>query len=85
MGDCNSFGPGHGSDCREGARPERPKPLDLIVTEALAANPAAVVKIRGGIQSLALPAILGHVMRATKGRADGAEVVRMTREKLGLS
>jgi aspartyl-tRNA(Asn)/glutamyl-tRNA(Gln) amidotransferase subunit B len=29
-------------------------------------------------------AIIGHVMRETKGRADGSEVSRIVREKLGV-
>ena len=29
-------------------------------------------------------AIVGHVMRETKGRADGGEVTRIVREKLAL-
>ena len=28
--------------------------------------------------------IIGHVMRETKGRADGKEVTRIVREQLGL-
>jgi aspartyl-tRNA(Asn)/glutamyl-tRNA(Gln) amidotransferase subunit B len=28
--------------------------------------------------------IIGHVMRETRGRADGGEVTRIVREKLGL-
>ena len=28
--------------------------------------------------------IVGHVMRETKGRADGGEVTRLVREQLGL-
>ena len=28
--------------------------------------------------------IIGHVMRETHGRADGGEVTRIVREKLGL-
>jgi aspartyl-tRNA(Asn)/glutamyl-tRNA(Gln) amidotransferase subunit B len=32
----------------------------------------------------AIGAIIGHVMRATKGRADGGEVTRLVREQLGL-
>jgi aspartyl-tRNA(Asn)/glutamyl-tRNA(Gln) amidotransferase subunit B len=28
--------------------------------------------------------IVGHVMRETRGRADGGEVTRMVREKLGI-
>jgi aspartyl-tRNA(Asn)/glutamyl-tRNA(Gln) amidotransferase subunit B len=28
--------------------------------------------------------IVGHVMRVTKGRADGGEVTRLVRQQLGL-
>ena len=32
----------------------------------------------------AIGAIIGFVMKQTKGRADGGEVTRIVREKLGL-
>jgi aspartyl-tRNA(Asn)/glutamyl-tRNA(Gln) amidotransferase subunit B len=32
----------------------------------------------------AIGPIIGHVMRETKGRADGGEVTRIVRAKLGL-
>jgi aspartyl-tRNA(Asn)/glutamyl-tRNA(Gln) amidotransferase subunit B len=57
--------------------------LDGAVEAALAANADAAEKIRGGNMK-AIGAIIGHVMRETKGRADGAEVTRIVREKLGL-
>ena len=57
--------------------------LDPIVEAALAANADAAEKIKGGNMK-AIGAIIGHVMRETKGRADGAEVTRIVREKLGL-
>jgi aspartyl-tRNA(Asn)/glutamyl-tRNA(Gln) amidotransferase subunit B len=57
--------------------------LSPIVDAALAANADAAEKIRGGNMK-AIGAIIGHVMRETKGRADGAEVTRLVREKLGL-
>ncbi len=57
--------------------------LDPIVEAALAANADAAEKIRGGNMK-AIGAIIGHVMRETKGRADGAEVTRIVRQKLGL-
>jgi aspartyl-tRNA(Asn)/glutamyl-tRNA(Gln) amidotransferase subunit B len=57
--------------------------LDPIVEAALAANADAAEKIRGGNMK-AIGAIIGHVMRETKGRADGAEVTRIVREKLGV-
>ncbi|MEA2411164.1 MAG: aspartyl-tRNA(Asn)/glutamyl-tRNA(Gln) amidotransferase subunit [Thermoleophilaceae bacterium] len=54
-----------------------------IVDRALEANPRAVEELRGGKQK-AVGAIVGFVMRETKGRADGGEVQRLIREKLGL-
>ena len=57
--------------------------LEPIVDAALAANANAADKIRGGNMK-AIGAIIGHVMRETKGRADGAEVTRIVREKLGV-
>jgi aspartyl-tRNA(Asn)/glutamyl-tRNA(Gln) amidotransferase subunit B len=57
--------------------------LDGIVEAALAANSDAAEKIRGGNMK-AIGPIIGHVMRETKGRADGGEVTRLVREKLGL-
>jgi aspartyl-tRNA(Asn)/glutamyl-tRNA(Gln) amidotransferase subunit B len=57
--------------------------LDPIVEAALAANTDAAAKIRDGNMK-AIGAIIGHVMRETKGRADGAEVTRIVREKLGV-
>ncbi len=57
--------------------------LDPIVEAALAANAGAAEKIRAG-NTKAIGAIIGHVMRATNGRADGAEVTRIVRAKLGL-
>ena len=57
--------------------------LDGIVEAALAANEDAAEKIRGGNMK-AIGPIIGHVMRETKGRADGGEVTRIVREKLGL-
>jgi aspartyl-tRNA(Asn)/glutamyl-tRNA(Gln) amidotransferase subunit B len=54
-----------------------------IVDRALEANARAVEELRGGKQK-AVGAIVGFVMRETKGRADGGEVQRLIREKLGL-
>ena len=50
---------------------------------ALDANPDAVEKLRAGNMK-PIGAIVGHVMRETKGRADGGEVTRIVREKLSL-
>ena len=57
--------------------------LEAIVERAIEANPAAVEQIRNG-KAQAAGAIVGAVMKETKGRADGAEVNRLIREKLGL-
>jgi aspartyl-tRNA(Asn)/glutamyl-tRNA(Gln) amidotransferase subunit B len=57
--------------------------LDGIVDRALEANPQAVEELKGGKQK-AVGAIVGFVMRETKGRADGGEVNRLIRQKLGL-
>ncbi len=57
--------------------------LEQIVDEALAADPDAAEKIKGGNMK-AIGAIIGYVMKQTKGRADGAEVTRIVRRKLGL-
>jgi len=57
--------------------------LEGIVAEAIAANEDAAEKIRGGNMK-AIGPIIGHVMKATKGRADGGEVTRIVRAQLGL-
>jgi aspartyl-tRNA(Asn)/glutamyl-tRNA(Gln) amidotransferase subunit B len=55
--------------------------LEAIVERAMAGNPDAVEKIREG-NNKAIGAIVGAVMRETKGRADGGEVNRLIQEKL---
>jgi aspartyl-tRNA(Asn)/glutamyl-tRNA(Gln) amidotransferase subunit B len=57
--------------------------LGAVVDRAIEANADAVEKIRAG-KDKAMGAIVGSVMRETKGRADGGEVGRMVRERLGL-
>ncbi|WP_320672939.1 Asp-tRNA(Asn)/Glu-tRNA(Gln) amidotransferase subunit GatB [Patulibacter defluvii] len=57
--------------------------LRPIVEAALAANPDVVEKLKSGNMK-PIGAIVGHVMKETKGRADGGEVTRLTREILGL-
>ena len=54
-----------------------------IVAAAIAADPDAAEQIRSG-NGRAIGAIVGAVMRETKGRADGGEVNRLIREQLGL-
>jgi aspartyl-tRNA(Asn)/glutamyl-tRNA(Gln) amidotransferase subunit B len=56
--------------------------LEQIVERAIASNQDAVDKVRAG-KVQAIGAIVGAVMRETKGRADGGEVQRMIRERIG--
>jgi aspartyl-tRNA(Asn)/glutamyl-tRNA(Gln) amidotransferase subunit B len=56
--------------------------LGGIVDRAIADNPDAVEKIRAG-KAQAIGALVGAVMRETKGRADGGEVQRLIRDRLG--
>ena len=83
-----------GSSPRAGTRPRSSRPrasaamgggdeLEPVVQAALDANPDAVEKLRAGNMK-PIGAIVGHVMRETKGRADGGEVTRIVREKLSL-
>jgi aspartyl-tRNA(Asn)/glutamyl-tRNA(Gln) amidotransferase subunit B len=57
--------------------------LAPIVEQALAANPDVADKLRTGDMK-PIGVIVGHVMRETKGRADGGEVTRLVRAQLGL-
>jgi aspartyl-tRNA(Asn)/glutamyl-tRNA(Gln) amidotransferase subunit B len=57
--------------------------LEAIVAAAVEANPDAAEKVRAGNEK-AIGAIVGAVMRETKGRADGGEVNRLIRAQLGL-
>ena len=55
--------------------------LEAAVEAALAANPAAVEQIQSG-NARAIGAIVGAVMKETKGRADGGAVNRLIKERL---
>jgi aspartyl-tRNA(Asn)/glutamyl-tRNA(Gln) amidotransferase subunit B len=55
--------------------------LEGIVQAAIDANEKAAEQVRAGNEK-AIGAIVGHVMRETKGRADGGEVNRLIRERL---
>jgi aspartyl-tRNA(Asn)/glutamyl-tRNA(Gln) amidotransferase subunit B len=57
--------------------------LESIVAAAVEANPEAAEQIRSGNQK-AIGAIVGAVMKETKGRADGGEVNRLIKEKLSV-
>jgi aspartyl-tRNA(Asn)/glutamyl-tRNA(Gln) amidotransferase subunit B len=57
--------------------------LEAIVAKVIDDNPDVVERIRGG-NAKAMGALVGPIMRETKGRADGGEVNRLLREKLGV-
>jgi aspartyl-tRNA(Asn)/glutamyl-tRNA(Gln) amidotransferase subunit B len=54
-----------------------------IVARVIADNPDVAERIRGG-NAKAMGALVGPVMRETRGRADGGEVNRLIREQLGV-
>ena len=58
--------------------------LEAAVSAALEANPDAAERVRQG-NDRAIGPIIGHVMRETKGRADGEAVTALVRAKLGLT
>jgi aspartyl-tRNA(Asn)/glutamyl-tRNA(Gln) amidotransferase subunit B len=57
--------------------------LEDVVVRVIEANPDVVERIRGG-NAKAMGALMGPIMRETKGKADGGEVNRLIREKLGV-
>jgi aspartyl-tRNA(Asn)/glutamyl-tRNA(Gln) amidotransferase subunit B len=57
--------------------------LDAIVERAIEANPDAAEKVREG-KGRAIGPIVGAAMREARGRADGGEVTRLIRSKLGV-
>jgi aspartyl-tRNA(Asn)/glutamyl-tRNA(Gln) amidotransferase subunit B len=57
--------------------------LTAIVAAALEANAEAAERVRAG-NAKAIGPIVGHVMRETRGRADGTEVARLVNELLGV-
>jgi aspartyl-tRNA(Asn)/glutamyl-tRNA(Gln) amidotransferase subunit B len=57
--------------------------LESMVAVAIESNPDAADQIRAG-NGKAIGAIVGAVMKQTKGRADGGEINRLIREQLGV-
>jgi aspartyl-tRNA(Asn)/glutamyl-tRNA(Gln) amidotransferase subunit B len=57
--------------------------LEPVVRAALEANPDIAQRLREGDMK-PIGVIVGHVMRETRGRADGGEVTRLVRAALGL-
>jgi aspartyl-tRNA(Asn)/glutamyl-tRNA(Gln) amidotransferase subunit B len=56
--------------------------ITAAVDRAIAADPDVVAKVRAG-NDRAIGALMGPVMRELKGRADGGEVRRLIRERIG--
>jgi aspartyl-tRNA(Asn)/glutamyl-tRNA(Gln) amidotransferase subunit B len=80
-----------GGDAREivereglGALPGDSDGLADVVDRAIAADPSAAEQVRAG-NLRAIGPLVGYVMRETKGRADGGEVTRLIRERLGAA
>ncbi len=57
--------------------------LEAVVDRAIEAQPDAAAKVRAG-EGKAIGALVGAVMKETRGRADGGEVTRIIRERLDL-
>ena len=73
--------PKRSSSARGSPRSPESGELEAIVAAAIEANPEAAEQIRAGNER-AIGAIVGAVMRETKGRADGGEVNRLIRARL---
>jgi aspartyl-tRNA(Asn)/glutamyl-tRNA(Gln) amidotransferase subunit B len=58
--------------------------LAEIVARAIAADPDAAEQVRGG-NAKAIGALIGPIMRETRGRADGGELTRLIRAALGIA
>ncbi len=54
-----------------------------VVARVIEANPDVVERIKGG-NTKAMGALVGPIMKETRGRADGGEVNRLIREQLGV-
>jgi aspartyl-tRNA(Asn)/glutamyl-tRNA(Gln) amidotransferase subunit B len=57
--------------------------LAEIVARAIAADPAAAEQVRSG-NAKAIGALIGPIMRETRGRAEGNELTRLIRAALGV-
>jgi aspartyl-tRNA(Asn)/glutamyl-tRNA(Gln) amidotransferase subunit B len=58
--------------------------LEKAADDAIAANPEVAEKVRGG-KLPAVGALVGAVMKATRGQADAAAVKTILLERLGVS
>jgi aspartyl-tRNA(Asn)/glutamyl-tRNA(Gln) amidotransferase subunit B len=58
--------------------------LGDIVDRAISSDPGAAEQVHAGNMK-AIGPLVGYVMRETKGRADGGEVTRLIRERIGAA
>jgi aspartyl-tRNA(Asn)/glutamyl-tRNA(Gln) amidotransferase subunit B len=58
--------------------------LEDIVDRAISSDPGAAEQVHAGNMK-AIGPLVGYVMRETKGRADGGEVTRLIRERIGAA
>jgi aspartyl-tRNA(Asn)/glutamyl-tRNA(Gln) amidotransferase subunit B len=58
--------------------------IGAAVDEAIAAQPDVVAKIRGG-KVAAVGALVGAVMKATRGQADATVVRQLILDRLGVT
>ncbi len=67
---------------REGLAATSGDELSGVVDEVIAANPEEAERVRGGDQKV-IGVLIGQVMKATRGGADGGRVRQLLLEKLG--
>lgn len=67
----------------KGLKPMDDNSIEPIVDKVLAANPKAVEQLKAGKEK-AIGAIIGQVMKETKGKANPATLTPMIRQKIGL-
>jgi aspartyl-tRNA(Asn)/glutamyl-tRNA(Gln) amidotransferase subunit B len=57
--------------------------IEAIVEQVLAANPSIVAEVRAGKEK-AFNSLVGQVMKASRGKANPAQVNAILKEKLGV-
>ena len=67
---------------REGLASVGSDELSALVDEVISANPEEAERVRGGDKKV-LGFLIGQIMKATRGNADGGRVRELLMEKLG--
>lgn len=67
----------------KGLKPLDESSIEPIVDKVIAANPKAVEQLRGGKEK-AIGALIGQIMKETKGKANPAALTPMIRRKIGV-